>query len=139
MNFYKDCFGRKHYIKDGYKRFHSMNAQCAYHRAYEGDRYFERYFFVSYSSPICYAMYDSKYDSWHININWEKFDCSPSTSRQFSRWLSENDIPLAFCDVKRLSKQESCGAIVVNDYITVVFRNDNDMYTQCNIACNYSM
>lgn len=136
MSFYTDSYGRKHYIKEGYKRFHNMNAQYNYHRAYENDRYFDRYYFISYSSPICYAMYDSKYDSWHININWEKFDCSSSTSRQFNRWLSENYIPLTLYDVKRLSKLVSYGPIVVSDYITVSFFNDKDMYRLCNIACN---
>lgn len=125
MSFYTDSYGRKHYIRNDFKRFHSMNAQCAYYRAYEGDRYFDRYFFISYSSPICYAMYDSKYDSWHINVNPEKFDCSPSTSRQFNRWLSENNIPCTLYDCKEAYKHEGMSYdLPENENVTIFWKSE---------------
>lgn len=85
------------YVRNGFKRFHSMNAQCA---EFDIDSRWHCWQFVSYNTNICQVMYDSKYDKWHVLFNSDPFDYSRSTSRQVCRWLRENGFSFAPSIVK---------------------------------------
>ena len=98
---------RKVYVRNGWQRFHTMNAQYQYGRfanEYHVGHYQERYDFISYATPICHAFYDSFNNHWNISINRAYFDCSSSTSKQFNRWLRENHIPTDLYELKRLDR-----------------------------------
>lgn len=66
-----------------------MNAQ---HSNINVDNRFVIKQFISYDTPIAQYTYDTKYDSYHIAVNEKCFKFSSSTTRQFSRWLSEETI-----------------------------------------------
>lgn len=94
------------YVRYGFKRFHTMNAQYRvfstdYDSELNRDR-FTFYQFVSYATDIMQAMYDAKYDSWIVSFNDNPFGYSPSTSRQVSRFIREylpftpNDVRIAY-------------------------------------------
>ena len=64
-------------IRNGFKRFHSMNAQ--FKRELHG--WDECYWFISYNTPIMWANYNHVTEKWHIVLNWESYDCSVSCVR----------------------------------------------------------
>lgn len=98
------------YVRDNFKRFHTMSAQYRiafqeeFGGTYNNSSYhrFKLYQFVSYATDIMQAMYDAKNDSWIVSFNDNPFGYSPSTSRQLSRFVREylpftlNDIRIAY-------------------------------------------
>ena len=112
-------------IRDGWQRFHTMNAQYQYGRfdnEYHAGHYQERFDFISYDTPICHALYDSFNHHWNICVNRAYFDCSSSTSRQFNRWLRENYIPTDLYELKRLDRSkafENHTSIDTNEDVTI--------------------
>jgi hypothetical protein len=78
-------------IRNGFKRFHTMNAQYKFERFGWDDNYW----FISYNTPILWATYSHVTDKWHIVINWESYDCSTSTIRQLTRFMRESGMPIS--------------------------------------------
>lgn len=74
------------YVRDGFQRFHTMNAQCS---AFNIAERYTCWQFISYATEICQIMYDHKYNVWHACFSSNPFGYSSSTSRQVSRWLRE--------------------------------------------------
>ena len=114
------------YVRDGFKRFHTMNAQ---HSVFDIDERFRCWQFVSYATEICQITYDYKYHIWHACFNGNPFAYSSSTSRQVSRWLRElndsvncpitpNIVRMAIDNARALTPEHS-------DYI-VSRENDRD-------------
>ena len=115
------------YIRDDFKRFHTMNAQ--YRIGYQEDfggiynnssyHRFKLYQFVSYNTDIMQAMHDAITDTWIVSFNNNPFGYSRSTSRQVCRFVNEflpfspNDIRIAY---------ENCKG-VTSDIAT--YHNDN--------------
>lgn len=120
MKVYSYCNGVYNvttYVRNGFERFHTMNAQCKHTKhvePYHDACYQERFDFISYATPICHAIYYSRYGSWKISVNRAYFDCSPSTSRQFSRWLRENNIPVSLYDLKSFDRNREFENNIVN-------------------------
>lgn len=78
-------------IREGFERFHSMNAQARTFGIDEnGSRRWLVMQFVSYDTNICQIVYDYKYDSVQVYCNDDPFNWSCTTSRQLSRWLYES-------------------------------------------------
>ena len=132
-HYYSSVYGCTVQVRDGWHRFHSMNAQYQYgkfpHPNYDGE-YQERFDFISYATPICHVLYESRHDSWTIDVNRAYFDCSPSTSRQFNRWLRENDIPVTLYDLKRFDRNveyENHSYIDVSDNVCVFWRESDSI------------
>lgn len=73
----------------GFEQFHGMNA---FTKNLGGTE-----MFYSYRSFI------AKLDGNEMIVDWTKFDCSPTTSRQFSRWLREKT-DLSIWDIKVMSQ-----------------------------------
>lgn len=89
-------------IRDGFKRFHSMNAQeSIFVVDDENGARFEIWQFVSYATDIMQVVHDLDYDTWVVSCNGNPFSYSPSTSRQVSRWIRENRFfPFTISDVR---------------------------------------
>ena len=85
------------YIRNGYKRFHTMNAQCA---EFNIDDRLKCWQFVSYNTNICQVIFDSKFYDWYVMFNDNPFGYSSSTTRQVSRWIRENRFPFTGNDVR---------------------------------------
>ena len=78
-------------IRNGFKRFHSMNAQETSFVVNDDDvPRFAVWQFVSYATDIMQVVHDNEYDTWVVSCNGSPFSYSPSTSRQVSRWIREN-------------------------------------------------
>lgn len=90
-----------------HERFHNMNA-CTLHS--HGWTVFQ-----SYQTPI--AMFDG---GCGLVVN-EYFNCSASTRKQFSRWLSENGLP-SYHDIKRFMESAEDGDIEIIDGCFVTFK-----------------
>lgn len=96
------------YVRDGWKRYHNMNAQycndtaLADEMTVNGVRTFKRYRFISYNTPILYAMYDNKYNHWMIEINYNALHYSATTSRQLARFLSEFGLPISCATIRHM-------------------------------------
>lgn len=100
------------YVRDGWKRYHNMNAQYCNDTALgnemtvNGVRTFKRYRFISYNTPILYAMHDNKYNHWMIEINSNALHYSATTSRQLARYLNEFDIPISCATLRYMEKHD---------------------------------
>lgn len=70
------------------KQFHSCNAHTEHYKDME--------MFVSYTTPIAIIRYDFS-ECAHLEVS-SAFNCSATTRKQFSRWLSEHG--LNYYDVK---------------------------------------
>lgn len=78
-------------IREGFERFHSMNAQTStFVLDDNGSTRFLVMQFVSYDTNIMQVIYDYKYDTVTVYCNDNPFGWSCSTSRQLSRWLYES-------------------------------------------------
>lgn len=85
------CYEVTTEIRDGFKRFHSMNAQESHFTVNDDDgTRFEVWQFVSYATDIMQVVHDLEYNTWVVSCNGNPFSYSPSTSRQVSRWIREN-------------------------------------------------
>ena len=121
-------------IKSGYKRFHNCNAQ---HRtdtiSDDNGRLFIIWDFISYATPICRVWYDTKWNVYYVTVNAEYYRCSPTTIKQFSRWLREINAPITYQDIKY---QELLTEGGTPDISTVSFKKDvyisycSDSYTR---------
>lgn len=116
-------YGVTTYVRSGFERFHTMNAQCAHEKFYEDGRYFERWHFISYATPICSVLYDSSNDTTTYYVNRAYFDCSPSTSRQFNRWLRENHMKLSLYDIKYADRHCDSGIYMYDTNTTIVWQD----------------
>lgn len=90
------------YVRDGWRRFHSMNAQYQLLKKETDSTTFEYFNFISYDTPIARISHITKKDdtinSWRLDIT-EYWNCSPSTKRQLSRFLREFDLPYTLNDI----------------------------------------
>ena len=78
-------------IRDGFKRFHSMNAQTRIMTFDDTqDANITILQFVSYDTPIIQATINHKHSSVTVVCNDNPFGWSCSTSRQVARWLYES-------------------------------------------------
>lgn len=78
-------------IREGFDRFHSMNAQTStFGLDDNGSTRFLVMQFVSYDTNIMQVIYDYKYNTVTVYCNDNPFNWSCSTSRQLSRWLYES-------------------------------------------------
>lgn len=122
-HYYNGVYGCTTFIRNNWHRFHTMNAQYQYGKfanEYHVGHYQERFDFISYATPIAHVLYDSFNDHWTISVNRAYFDCSPSTSRQFSRWMRENNIPVSLYDLKHYDTDRRYADMlhhVVNDNV----------------------
>lgn len=91
------------FVRSGFKRFHSMNAQYRIQKC-AGEN-ITRYYFVSYATPIMYAFHIEDTDKWFIHFNDNPFGFSSSTSRQLSKFLNEFSIPATPWDIKNTIKK----------------------------------
>lgn len=100
------------YVRNGWKRYHNMNAQycndtaLANEMTVNGVRTFKRYRFVSYNTPILYAMYDNKYNHWMIEVNANALHYSATTSRQLARFLNEFDLPISCATLRYMENHD---------------------------------
>ena len=101
------CYEVTTEIRDGFKRFHSMNAQeSLFVVDDENGARFEIWQFVSYATNIMQVVHDLDYDTWVVSCNGNPFSYSPSTSRQVSRWIRENStFPFTVDDVRVASNE----------------------------------
>ena len=103
------------YVRYGWKRYHNMNAQycndtaLADEMTVNGVRTFKRYRFISYNTPILYAMYDNKYNHWMIEVNANALHYSATTSRQLARFLNEFDIPISCATLRYMENHDMDG------------------------------
>ncbi len=84
------CFEVTTDIRNGFKRFHSMNAQHAMFTI--DDDKIPRwivYQFVSYATNVIQVVKDMKYETFVVSCNGNPFGYSRSTSRQITRWINE--------------------------------------------------
>ena len=86
------CYEVETPIYDGFKRFHSMNAQTSHfeipHENGMGNR-FTVWQLISYNTRICQITYDHKHNTISVYLNGNPYGYSRSTSRQFNRWIDE--------------------------------------------------
>lgn len=114
-------------IRYGFKRFHSMNAQfkvetcLGAEMCVNGVRAFKRYSFISYATPILYAVYDNKYDHWLIDINANALHYSSTTRRQLSKFMREYNIPLSLNDIRIAEKSDSILSFAPSDNVDCWF------------------
>lgn len=109
-------------IRNGFKRFHSMNAQYKFERF----GWVDYYRFVSYATPILWASHNYGTDKWRILINWESYDCSKSTIRQLTRFMRENDFPISHIGQIR-DAFDTNSHVVVFSWGTIEFCTDSKM------------
>lgn len=90
------------YVRDGWKRFHSMNAQYQLLKKETDTTIFEYFNFISYDTPIARISHITKKDgtinSWRMDVT-SYWNCSPSTKRQLSRFLREYELPYTMNDI----------------------------------------
>lgn len=106
-------------IRDGYKRFRSMNAQYKFERHCWDDCYW----FISYNTPIMWANYNHVTEKWHIVLNWEMYDCSVSTIRQLTTFMRWINCPISYIGELR-------NAFATNAHITVFTWGDIEWCTE---------
>ena len=89
------CYAIHTEIMEGFKRFHKCNAQerhfFTYSDYYELIPECEVWQFVSYATPIVQIIHFVKSDDWLLTFNGNPYGYSPTTSRQFNRWLREHE------------------------------------------------
>ncbi len=105
-------------IRDGFKRFHKCNAQYKIETflfddemTVRGARTQTRYAFISYNTPMVYALYDNKYDNWFVCVNDNIDNYSKSTSRQLDRFFGEYGIPLNVLNIKVALRRDVASSI----------------------------
>lgn len=86
----------------GFNRFHNCNAQHRHLRIMNLDRTVthEVWQFISYDTKICQIEYDHKYDTWHVFLNANVYNYSRTTSKQFNRWIRENNLFVTVPDIQ---------------------------------------
>ena len=121
------------YVRDGWKRYHSMNAQycndtaLADEMTVNGVRTFKRYRFISYNTPILYAMYDNKYNHWMIEVNANALHYSATTSRQLARFLNEFGLPISCATLREMENKDTDMQTMENGSMVVdVWFNSTD-------------
>jgi hypothetical protein len=115
-------------IHDGFKRFHSMNAQYRVQEI-DGTKVWQ---FISYATPILQVV---RYDNvrWLVSFLGNPFDYSPSTSRQVSRFIRENVFPFTASDVRdlldscSLSGTPDCSSSFMSETVCIEFRSKASM------------
>lgn len=119
-------------IREGFKRFHSMNAQTStFGLTDNGETRFLVMQFVSYETDIIQVIYDYKYNEYRVYCNGNPFNWSCSTSRQLSRWLYES--PMVPFDAGQLkSAYNNCHSITpdlsIYRYYNIEYNFFNDSY-----------
>lgn len=97
-------------IHNGFKRFHSMNAQVAYtydelvdvHNSTFEYHGYETWDFVSYAMPVLTVMHGFDTNMWDITIAYDAFNQSRSTNRQIARFLREINAPTTVYELRKL-------------------------------------
>ena len=75
--------------------FSRLNKCKAYynHRFYEGTR-LELFQLISYDAKVMQAIYDAKYDSWHIWLNDKYYMYSRTTIQHIYKFIKKFRIPI---------------------------------------------
>jgi hypothetical protein len=103
-------------IHDGFKRFHSMNAQYAY--TYDTEYDIAQWDFVSYNYPLMSVQHVIG-GNWEVMIAYDALEQSRSTNRQISRFLREINCPFGIMRLQHAIKS-GCAEMYHNDDVIVI-------------------